>query len=130
MSENENVVYEKIANVGARIDRVEESMDKINQRMDEFDKKTGALEHELSNRLTKMETKFDFFLDITSNKLDNLDKKMDKFMIDANQTKVQTPPPSQADTFKEWGFKKGMQILDTAIYGGVLYAIAKGLKLF
>jgi chromosome segregation ATPase len=129
-----NQLYiEKMRNQEEKIDELKDAIEKVNKKVDdnvsklndkiaEVDKKTDNLDNNLSNRLTQIEVKFDMYNDMTSKKLDKLEGKIDNLISFKNNT-------SSDDAFKSFLLRKGEKLVDVALYGGVLYAIAKGINL-
>jgi ABC-type Fe3+-citrate transport system substrate-binding protein len=125
---------EKIADIKENVDKVNEKVDiaieKLTTQIEEVNDKTHILENTLSNRLTQIESKFDVYNNLTHNILTDLQKKMDNLIVRKNDESQKKTDKNNQDMFKDWIVKKGFQIVDFALYGGVLYAVAKGLKLF
>jgi chromosome segregation ATPase len=118
---------EKFGNSKNEVDEIKNNVQKLTDRVNEIDKKTDTLESVLTGKLNVIETKFDSNSENTKAKLELLEMKMDKYFT-VSTTKVETKPVE--DSFKIWVQGVGIKMLEYGVYGGVLYAVAKGLKLF
>lgn len=120
---------EKFGNLKSEVEDNKSNIQKLTDRVNEIDKKTDTLESVLTGKLNTIEVKFDTNSENTKAKLELLEMKMDKyFTVTTTAVKVESKPVE--DSFKIWVQGVGIKMLEYGIYGGVLYAVAKGIKLF
>lgn len=132
MGENCNdatVCAEKFKNIEKDIEQIKAQTAKLEERLSDNEKQVSQIDNQLSIKLIQLEAKLDVHTKIVGEKVDNLakevEKKMDEYFKPNNNLKSPT-----TDTFKDWVFRLGMKLLEYSVYGGFLYGVAKGLKLF
>lgn len=123
---------EKFKNIEKGINELKEEQKKLEERLTANEKTVNQIDNQLSIKLIQLEAKLDVHTKIVGEKVDNLakevEKKMDEYFKPTSNTSKSSQPPS--DTFKDWVLKLGMKLLEYSVYGGFLYAVGKGLKLF
>jgi chromosome segregation ATPase len=129
---NEIVCVEKFKNLEKDIDQLKTQQEKLEERLTSNEKQVSQIDNQLSIKLIQLEAKLDVHTKIVGEKVDNLakevEKKMDEYFKPNNSKSSLSAPTT--DTFRDWVFKLGMKLLEYSVYGGFLYAVAKGLKLF
>lgn len=125
------VCTEKFKNIDEKIEELKNLQAKLDSRISENERRVDTIDNQLSIKLIQLEAKIDISNKLIGDKVDsfareikqineNVEKKIDGYFKDN----------TKSDTFKDEIYKIGMRIFEYGLSGGILYAIAKGIKLF
>jgi wobble nucleotide-excising tRNase len=124
-----DVINDKIEELKCLMAKYDNKFSEYDSRLNENEKKTDKIDNQLSIKLVQLEAKLDMFTKIMGDKVDTfaketkeINEKVEKKMDDY----FKSPKP---DSFKEELYRIGIKLFEFGIYGGILYAVAKGLKL-